>query len=58
MSRIDVVPAAKGKFKVLVNFQQRGIEYNNAAQANKEAQTFHDIERPTFDLNLAKIEDK
>ena len=34
---IVVVPAEKGKFKVLVNFIQRGIEYSTKAQAEKEA---------------------
>ena len=37
MSRIDVVPAEKGKFKVLVNFIQRGIEYSSKALAEHEA---------------------
>ena len=37
MSRIDVIPADKGKFKVMVNFIQNGVEYGSASQANQEA---------------------
>jgi hypothetical protein len=37
MSRIDVVPADKGKFKVLVNFVQRGIDYSSKSLAEHEA---------------------
>jgi len=32
-----VVPAEKGKFKVLVNFIQRGVEYSTRAIAEHEA---------------------
>lgn len=39
MPRVDVVPASKGKFKVLVNFIQQGIEYSTEEQAKKEANT-------------------
>ena len=37
MKNVTVVPADKGKFKVLVNFIQRGIEYSSEALANIEA---------------------
>jgi hypothetical protein len=37
MSRIDVVPADKGKFKVMVNFIQRGVDYHTALLANQQA---------------------
>jgi hypothetical protein len=40
---ITVVPADKGRFKVLVNFIQRGIEYSNAPLANHEAKKLLDI---------------
>ena len=36
---IIVVPADKGKWKVMVDYIQHGIEYSNQALANKEAQT-------------------
>jgi len=37
MKNIIVVPAEKGKFKVLVDFIQRGIEYSSEALAKQEA---------------------
>ncbi len=37
MSHVSVVPAEKGKFKVLFNYLQRGIEYSSEELANKEA---------------------
>jgi len=37
MPRVDVVHADKGKFKVLVNHIQQGIEYNTQVLANSEA---------------------
>ena len=53
MSRIDVVPAEKGKFKVMVNMGCDGsFIYSNAQHANKEAQTLHDEQHPNHDLNL------
>jgi len=55
MSRIDVVPADKEKFKVLVNFMQRGVPYSTAAYANKEATAVHK-EMPQAKLTLAKID--
>lgn len=55
MSRIDVVPADKGRFRVLVNFIARGIEYSNAQHANSEAQKFH-TDNPQYELHLAKAE--
>jgi hypothetical protein len=51
MSRIDVVPAEKGRFKVLVNFMQRGVAYSNPALANKEATAIH-IKMPHATLSL------
>ena len=38
MPKVMVVPASKkGKFKVLVNYIQEGIDYSDEALANKEA---------------------
>lgn len=37
MNSIIVVPADDGKFKVLHNYIQHGINYSTEAQANKEA---------------------
>jgi len=34
---VFVVPAEKGKFKVLVCYIQRGINFNDASKANSEA---------------------
>jgi hypothetical protein len=42
MSRIDVVPAEKkNKFKVLVNFIQRGSDFSSAQVANTQAEQIH-----------------
>lgn len=38
MNSIVVVPAEKGKFKVLHNYIQEGIEYSSQALAEKEAE--------------------
>jgi len=38
MNRIDVVPAEDGRFKVLHNFIQYGVDYSTKEQADKEAQ--------------------
>ena len=38
MPNVIVVPAEKGKFKVLVDFIQRGIEYTSEKMANIEAE--------------------
>lgn len=43
MSRIDVVLAEKGKFKVLHNFIQHGIPYATKAQADKEAEALKKV---------------
>jgi hypothetical protein len=51
MSRIDVVPAEKHKFKVLVNFIQRGIDFTSDALANSEAVKLH-AEIPQCELHL------
>ena len=53
MSRIDVVPADKGKFKVLVNFVQHGVPYTTAALANQEAKKVLDI-MPSAMIRYAK----
>ena len=39
MNRIDVVPSEDGRWKVLHNFIQHGVNYQNRAQAEKEAET-------------------
>ena len=54
MSRIDVVSADKHKFKVMLNFIQRGVEYSNEATANGEAQKLH-AEIPNSELHLLKV---
>jgi hypothetical protein len=51
MSRIDVVHADKNKFKVLVNFIQRGIEFSSGKLANLEA-TKLQAEYPQSELHL------
>ena len=38
MKSIIVTPAENGKFKVLVNYIQHGIEYSSKVQAEKEAE--------------------
>ena len=43
MPKVIVVPADKGKFKVLVNYIQQGIDYSTEAQAVKEANTIIDF---------------
>ena len=51
MSRIDVLPAEKGKFRVLVNFIQRGVLYKASLVANHEATMIHDT-MPNAELKL------
>jgi len=55
MSRIDVVPADKKslKFKVLVNFLQRGVEYHSVQIANEQAKKIHET-MPALTLHLAQ----
>lgn len=53
MSQIDVLPDGN-KFKVLVNYIQRGIVYSSAKLANHEAERIHAQEMPHADLHLAK----
>ena len=53
MSRIDVVPAEKGTFKVLVNFIQRGVPYHSPRLANQEAKKVLSTMRGT-DVNYAE----
>lgn len=47
MNRIDVIPSEHGKWKVLHNFIQHGINYNTKEQADKEAQTMKEKFYPT-----------
>jgi hypothetical protein len=42
MPKVHVVPAEKGRFKVLVNFIQQGVEYATQEQAEKEAKKIRD----------------
>jgi hypothetical protein len=56
MSQIDVVPDGK-KFKILVNFIQRGISYSSADLANQEAERIHSDEMPNGSLRLAKTKE-
>ena len=58
MSRIDVVAADKGKFKVLVNFIQFGVELNDAQFANQTASHIKQSHYPHASINLVKIEEK
>jgi len=51
MSRIDVVHADKNKFKIMINFVQRGIEFNSDALANQEAKKLHS-QIPHAELHL------
>ena len=37
MPNVSVVPADKGKFKVLINFIQQGCDYSSQEQAELEA---------------------
>jgi len=39
MSLIIVTPAEKGKWKVLINYIQQGIDYSSKELAEKEANT-------------------
>ena len=50
---INVVPAGKDKFKVLVDYVQRGIAYSSRDLANQEAKKLHDKELPHAELHLA-----
>ena len=54
VSRIDVVPADKNRFKVLVNFVQRGVSYKTAVHANKEAETVGKT-IPNVEIHLVNI---
>jgi hypothetical protein len=51
MSRIDVVPAEKKKFKVLINFIQEGADFSEARTANTQATQLH-AKNKHYDLNL------
>ena len=53
MSRIDVVPAEKHKFKVLVNFIQRGVDFSSGELANLQAKKIH-CNIPNAQLHLIK----
>jgi hypothetical protein len=52
MSRIDVVADGK-KYKIMINFVQRGITLNSGKLANLEARKLH-AEMPQATLNLTK----
>jgi len=52
---IFVVPAEKGKFKVLVCFIQRGIDFSDAKMANREAKRLAQEEHIN-DVHLLKEE--
>ena len=54
MSRIDVVPAEKGKFKVMVNFVQYGSQVSSVILADHIAETVKKI-YPQAALNLLKV---
>ncbi|MFA7219040.1 MAG: hypothetical protein WC119_00745 [Synergistaceae bacterium] len=55
MSRIDVLPSdKKGKFRVLVDFIQRGVAYSSPISANREAETLSK-KMPRAELHLAEI---
>ena len=55
MSRIDVVPAEKNKFKVMVNFGGEACyTYSDAQLANKEAKKLHE-QNPHYKLNLMEL---
>jgi hypothetical protein len=58
MSRIDVVPADKDKFKVLVNFVQHGISYSTVALANQEAAKLKAEHYPKAEIHLSKAKVK
>jgi len=38
MKKVVVVPTGKGKFKILVNFIQRGVDYSTKAIADHQAE--------------------
>jgi len=51
---IEVKPDGK-KFKIMVDYIQRGISLTSAALANKEAQRIKEKETPHAELVLATI---
>lgn len=53
--RIEVVSAPKGKFKVMVDFVQRGILYSSPCQANQEAE---DLSKKVMNSTLHLFEIK
>jgi len=53
MSRVDVIKAEKGKFKVLVNFIQQGVHYTTSSIANREATAIHST-MPNASLTLVQ----
>lgn len=54
MKDIRVVTDGK-KFKVLINFIQRGIVFQSPAIANEKAKEIHNKEFPHFNLTLLRI---
>jgi hypothetical protein len=55
MSRIDVVAADKGKYKVLVNFIQHGVELSDPNMANNAAIAVKKNHYKFATLNLVKL---
>lgn len=53
MNRIDVVPADKGKFQVLVNFIRHGVELSSSSLANQTAAQIKSALYPAHELHLA-----
>ena len=54
MCRIDVVNGEKGKFKVLVNFIQRGVPYSTQQVANTQAKCIQNNELHNAELHLMR----
>ena len=52
MSRIDVVPAEKDKWKVLVNFIQHGVDFASPDLADSEAEKIKKEHYPKADMHL------
>ena len=55
MPTIIVVPAEKGRFKVLVNYIQRGIEYTTKELAEREANKIKEQYNEVVDARINNI---
>jgi hypothetical protein len=55
MPTIIVVPAEKGRFKVLVNYIQRGIEYATQELAEREANKIRQQYNEVVDARINNI---